>query len=277
MALSAARVEVQLDLWAALLGEVRVQGLDLVAPTLRLRRGRARLEIDAPVGAGKGLAGGSGAATAESRPWYEALAAALPRLHVTAGRVVVVDGIRRGRDLAVESLEGSLERRWLRGGIAVEAAGSLRAGGDAAGSFQLEGAVAEKPSFRLAVEELDLAAAATLVGSRAAELAPRGRATGTLHSEGGRLVSVDLRAGPLHVEPSLAGRRMPLDLTRVTLEARSAAGAGGGVVFAGEARLGRVVGSIRGVLPRQGRFRAHPVRAARARPARTPRRGAAGA
>ena len=65
-------------------------------------------------------------ASRQGPPWYEALAAALPRLSVTArtGR-----GRRRGRAPAAISrsrrLDGSLQRRWLRGGVALEARGEL--------------------------------------------------------------------------------------------------------------------------------------------------------
>jgi hypothetical protein len=245
-ALSAARVEVQVDLWAALLGEVRVRGLELTAPTLRLRRREGALEIDAP--GGRAALSGLGAqpevssrpenAGGESLAWYERLGRALPRLAVSAGRVVVVEGGGPGRDLAVDGLEGTFERRWLRGGIAVEAMGKLSAAGDSAGAFRLEGAFAELPAFRLALEDLDLAAAATLVGARSAGLALRGRATGTLRSEGERLVSVDLRAGRLHLEPILAGRKLPLDLARAAVVASTKAEAGGGERVTGEIRVG---------------------------------------
>jgi hypothetical protein len=239
VALSAARVEVQLDPWAALVGEVRLRGLDLTAPTLRLRQAGEGLEIDAP-GGGAGLGQAARESEAERLPWYEALGRALPRVAVTAGRIVVVDGIGPGRDLAVESLAGSVERRWLRGGVGVEAAGTLRAAGDAAGAFRLEGAFSKAASFRLEVEELDLAAAARLAGGRAGELALRGRATGTLRAEDDRLVSVALRSGRLHLEPALSGRRLPLDLARVAVEARSVAAGRGGARVTGEARVGSV-------------------------------------
>jgi AsmA-like C-terminal region len=238
-ALSAARVEVEIDLWAALLGEVRVRGLELTAPTLRLRRRAGEFEIDAPGGgAGLGLGGPPEVPGGESLAWYERLGRALPRLAVTAGRVVVVEGGGPGRDLAVEGLDGSFERRWLRGGIAVEAIGKLSAGGTFAGAFRLDGAFAEPPAFRLAIEELDLAVAAGLAGARSPGLALRGRATGTLRSEGERLVSVDLRGGQLHLEPVLAGRKLPLDLARAAIVASTASEAGGGERVTGEIRVG---------------------------------------
>jgi hypothetical protein len=237
-ALTAGRVEIQVDLWSALLGEVHVRGLGLASPSLRLRRRAGGLVIDAPDGERLSLGTGRGEKPADAPPWYEALAGALPRIAVTAGRVVLVDGAGPGRDLAVESLAGALQRRWLRGGIGIDASGELRAGGDAAGAFELEGALAERSSLRIAVEELDLAAAAKLAGQPLAGLAPRGRATGTLRSEDGQLVAVDLRAGRLRIEPTVAGRHTPLDLTRVALAAGRRAAAGGGALLAGTARLG---------------------------------------
>jgi hypothetical protein len=146
VALSAARLEVQLDLGRPR-RQVRVRGLGLTAR--RCGCGAATANSDrrtrqtAPGSEPRGPGGRSRepAVLRSARP-------GAPRLAVRQDASSWWTGSAWGA-IAVESLDGSTQRRWLRGGVGVEAAGTLRAAGDAAGAFQLAGAFAKAPSFRL--------------------------------------------------------------------------------------------------------------------------------
>lgn len=216
-ALSAERVEIQIDPWAALAGQVRVRGLELTAPSLRLRRAGVGLEIDSGAPAAK--------RPGPERPWYEALADAVPRVTLEDGRLLLADGAGPGRDLSIEGLSASLVRRWLRGGVALHAAGSLAAGGEGAGRIAIDAEAGERSSLHVALDELSLGALAPLAGKLSQSLAPAGRVSGELDLEGKGLrpSRIDVRlVGPrLRLRPELAGARRMLDLAKLRLDAHA--------------------------------------------------------
>lgn len=223
-ALVADGVDIQIDLWAAVAGDVRVRGLELHGPSLRLRRSQRGLELDAPARPSTAEPAPGGAA----RPWYEAVAAAVPRVTLEGGRVVVVDGAGRGRDLAIEGLAGSLLRRWLRGGIALQAEGALTADGEAAGRIRIEGDAGERSAWSIELRELALGSVAPVLGSRVPALGSlglRGRVSGALQLETDRAGPAELRvqlgSARLQMRPEVAGERRALSLSDVSLEARA--------------------------------------------------------
>jgi hypothetical protein len=211
-------------------------------PALRVRRAGRGFEIDAPAGAAKpGAPAGS---------WYHALATAVPRVSVEGGRVVVVDGVGPGRDLAIEELSGWLLRRWLRGGVALHADGALAADGEPAGRIAVEGDAGEGARFRVALSELSLSAVAPLAALGPGSLGLRGRVSGELDLEGPAAapsrIRARLRSGRLELRPELAGARRPLSLTDVRLDARAESGDG----WAASGEL--LLGALR--LPFEARF-----------------------
>jgi hypothetical protein len=242
-ALVADRVEIQLDPWAALAGNLRVRGLELLGPSLRLRRAGRSFEIDAPTRLTK--------AAPTSAPWYQALAAAVPRVTIAEGRIAVVDGAGPGRELSVEGLSGSLLRRWLRGGIALHAEGALAAGGEAAGRIGIEGDAGERSSWNVELDDLSLAALAPLAGLGDRALGLRGRVTGALELEGAGArptrIRVRLAAKRLRLRPELAGARRPLSLANLRVDAHAE---GRSARWSGAGQLG--VGAL--LLPFEGRL-----------------------
>jgi AsmA-like C-terminal region len=243
-ALAAERVEIHVDLWMLLLGRLRVRELDLAAPTLHLRRLGERLGVDAPGAPALGVPSRAGDEGEGVEPWYETLGHALPHLGLRDGRVQIRDALGAGRDLEVEALSASLTRRWLRGGLRVDAEGSLRGDGEAAGRFEVEGQVSGASSLSARVEGLDLYAVAALVGGSLAELAPRGHASGRLSVDfAGPAASgleADLRAPRLRLEPRVAGRPQPVDVARAHLALRGSRTEEAGLTLRGQAGLGNL-------------------------------------
>lgn len=232
-ALVAEGVEVRLDLWAALAGEIRVRGLELVRPALRLRRTASGLELDAGTGA---RAPDEGEGPRE--PWHRTVARVLPYLGLREGQVRVVDGVGAGRDLEIRDLSGVAARGWLGSGIEIEAEGAVRSGGRDAGHLSLEASSDDGSEIRLRFEELDVALVAALAGSAAArELAPRGRASGALEAKlagaSPRSYELELTSSRLHVEPRVGGRPSPIDLADARVSLRGTPGR-----VAGRARVG---------------------------------------
>lgn len=224
-ALAAERIEVQVDLWALLLGEIRLRGIDLESPTLRLRRSGRGFAVDAdPPPAG----GGPAPERAPGVAWYEALAARLPHLQISGGRLLLREGAGDRRDIEIEGLVASFERQWLRGGVGVAAQGELRVAGSPEGRFALRGVAAERSDWTLRIDRLALSPVAALAGGSIGKLALRGRASGELRVEVGprgiHAVDVDLRAPKLHLEPPFRGARMALDPAAVRLAASASAG-----------------------------------------------------
>src|SRR5262249_26630349 len=191
---------------------------------------------------GEGPTRGAAPAAAAERPWQDVVAR-IPQISLAGGRVRVVDGAGRGRELSAETLEGSLSRRWIRGGVQLSVRGELRDSGDAAGRFRIEGHSAKDSALALEVDELSLAAAGAWLGGSAAELAPRGRASGSLQLDLGerglRALALDVTGTKLHLQPQLGGAARPLDLASVRVAAK-AAPSGGDWNVSGRATLGRL-------------------------------------
>ena len=235
-ALQAERIDVQVDLWAALLGEVSLRGVDLTRPFVRVRRAGDGFVLDAPPAPATPRNPG-----APGTRWHEALTARIPRLEVADGRVLLVGAGTRGQDLAVEHLDASLERQWIRGGVGVEARGELRAGGESGGTLEISGTAGDALAFAVQLDDVALSSLAALAGGRASELAPRGRASGEIEirrdARGAQKLRVALRAPRMHLEPRVGGERRALDPAQVRVEA-SASGKPGAYTISGELGLG---------------------------------------
>jgi hypothetical protein len=236
-ALRADRVDVQVDLWTALLGEVRLRGVDLTRPFARLRRAGDAFVLDAETAP----AAPARSNAAASQPWYRALTERVPRLEIDDGRVLVAKGGAGGADLVVEHLDASLERQWIRGGVGVEVRGELRTADESGGTIEVTGTAGDALAFAVQLDDVALSPLAALAGGRAGELAPRGRASGKIElrraADGGTQVRLALRAPRVHLEPRFAGEPVAIDPAQVRVDA-SASGRAEAFSLAGEVRLG---------------------------------------
>jgi hypothetical protein len=234
-------VEVQIDIWAALLGEVRLRGLDLTRPFVRLRREGDAFVLDAPPRT-PAAAGEPAAATPPTdAPWHASLTDRIPRLEIADGTILLTGAGTGERDVSLEHVDAAIERQWLRGGVGIEARGEVRAGEESGGTFELAGTSGTGDAFTLELDDVALSPLAAVAGGRARELAPRGRASGRIElrtgADGTRRVQVSLAAPRLHLEPKVAGERKPIDPTQVRIEAH-ANGRAEDFTLAGELALG---------------------------------------
>jgi hypothetical protein len=225
-ALQADHVAVQIDLWAAILGEVRLRGVDLSRPFVRLRRNGDAFVLDADdPGPTAPDRAGTGETADRHEPWHTALTRRVPRIEIADGRVLLAKGAADGGDLAIEHLEATLERQWLRGGVGLEASGEIRMGEESGGRFTVSGAAKEATALTVELDDVALSPLAALVGGRARELAPRGRASGEIEVKTGpgpeRRIRVSLRAPSLHLEPRVAGERKAIEPRQVRIDARA--------------------------------------------------------
>ena len=194
--LSAERVEIQLDLWGLLAGELELRSLALEGPELRFRREGDGLALDLPPGTASPLASRPHAPGEEpARPALDRLLDRVPQIELRRGRARVVAGGAGVPEIALEELDGWIARRWLRGGAAVELSGALRSAGEAAGRFELEGSVTDADGLAgtARVDELALRPLATLAPARVRERVPGGRASGRIELRGGGSAPLRLR------------------------------------------------------------------------------------
>jgi hypothetical protein len=226
-ALQAERIEVQIDLWAALLGEVRLRGVDLTRPFARVRQERSGFALDSAP-ASPSDPGAAAPAGEPVKRWDASLTERIPRLEIADGRLLLIGAGAGGGDLSVDHLDASLERQWIRGRVGVEARGEISMGDEAGGSFEVTGSTGGADAFLLELDDVALSPLAAVAGGRAKELGPRGRASGQIElkttAEGDRRVRVSLHAARLHLEPRFAGERRALDPVQVRIDAHANGG-----------------------------------------------------
>lgn len=228
-ALRAERLALRLDPWTLVAGDVEIDWVALEGVALRLRREGEGLTLDLPRGAAPPQPPRAGDGAGGPSP-VERVLAQVPQLELRQGRAVVAAGPGGAPELALEELDGSIRRRWLRGGAAFELRGALRAEGDAAGRFAVSGSVDEDEGFAggAEVDELALRALASLAPEAARAALPEGRASGRVDVRGGTgaplRVRFDLEAPRLRVPL----RDAPVDLREVHLGGTATASRVGG-------------------------------------------------
>jgi len=225
--LSAERLELQLDPWSLVVGEVDPGWVAVHGALLRLRRDGDALRLALPPGAAPAPGGGEGPGLSFERALGRLLER-VPQVDLTSARVVVAAGPGDLPPVTLESLDGSLARRWLRGGLALTLAGALRARGDAAGRFELSASADGGWQARVRVDELSLAALASLAPAAARGRIPSGRASGTLELEApeGGAAALRFAVDAPRLRPPFQGAA-PLEGVRLAGTLRGAPAPGG--------------------------------------------------
>lgn len=203
--LGAERLELQLNPWSLLAGQVDLGWVALEGAEVRLRRAGEGLALDHPAPEAAGAERPREAQDAErpavaagdpaGRGGLEQLLERVPQLELRRSRVVVAAGPGGAPDLELEDLEGSVARRWIRGGAALALRGALRSAGDASGRFSFEGSAGADGGFdgSLQVDELALGPVASLAPAALRGQMPEGRASGSLEVSGGGGAPLALR------------------------------------------------------------------------------------